>query len=87
MGNDAKYVIFEDFAAGPTAVVFPNWMDHNWFKDLWPTAEIISAGFVSFDADGGVQCYGKSHTLGVESRLDDVKIVRRQILGESPDWE
>lgn len=83
---DAKYVIFESVEAGPAAVVFPTWLDHNWFRDARPNAEIISAGFVSWSDNRQVAAFGQSSILKVKSRPEDSDIIARQ-LGVKSEWD
>lgn len=40
---------------------------------------IRSAGFVTVRDDGGVQCYGRSHGLGVAAHPDDTALLNRNL--------
>lgn len=75
---NAKYIV-----NGCDVVIFPGGFDHaetcrNLFGD---SEDVKGAGFVKFDGEGGVECFGRSESLDIDSRgeLDTVlaKIVLR----------
>lgn len=41
--------------------------------------DIVSAGFVSFDAQGRPTCHGQSDSLGLKARPEDTSILRAQM--------
>lgn len=67
-----KYVMFQ----GDNFVIIPNSMNHS---DVVETGTPVSAGFCSIGIEEGyfgesrykVTCWGKSHSLGLESRKED----------------
>lgn len=77
MFQKGKYIVVT-MKGNPTAVIFPSFVSH------WDMAarlgfhanEVDSAGFVSVNSNGTFQCYGKSDSLGKESKGErDVQLV------------
>jgi len=46
---------------------------NNWNREF-RFADIVSAGFVSFDG----KCYGRSESLGIDSRPEDTELYKKQ---------
>ncbi len=74
MNNNFKYIVdsLNGFA------IFPPYVDHDAIGRAMQKrgAEPISAGFIEIAHGGEVQCFGKSHSLGLVSRgEEDAKIV------------
>ena len=73
-----KYVIGQS-GGTPTPIIFPAWLDHAEFASFHPT----SAGTVQISADisehdsteAEAFCFGKSHTLDLESDPADSGII------------
>jgi len=72
-----KYVITRD----KVIIVFPELLEHRQFSNFEP----VSAGFISFGIGGNgqiaCQCYGKSISLGIESRPEEDTSIAMQQLG------
>lgn len=67
-----KYILFCKAMHGETIVLFPPHITHADIRDAFPHDEVLGAGFVRFDeTTKRLICYGKSTSLGVESRPDD----------------
>ena len=72
-----KYIMYEGPTGLPQIVLFDILVDHfDMVRDLRVTP--VSAGFVGIDEDS-VSCYGKSVTLGLEAREEDVTHFKRLI--------
>ena len=91
--NNAKYIIY-DYGGYDVAVIFHAVVDHSrMVEDVIPgdaygdkKAKVKGAGFVSIGVNREgfvVSCYGKSTTLGIESRGDEDAVVVRSTLGYS----
>jgi hypothetical protein len=65
--KEGKYIVFDD----GSATVFKVHRDHNWMSG---DRQAISAGFFRV-ANGQVECYGESTTLGVAVRNNDAEII------------
>jgi len=82
MTEKCKYIVFEDDLGLEVIIVFPNVVKHS---DIKVNGNIVSAGFITrwengLNYDCGYTCYGKSISLGVESRPEkDAKIAKRQL--------
>lgn len=61
-----KYVILRTMGE-EYAIIFPMYVNHSEFKHMGPR----SAGFCSYDEINGVSTFGKSESLGIESRDTD----------------
>lgn len=77
MGN-AKYIV-----NGCDVIIFPSSFDHaatcnNLFGN---TSEVKGAGFIKFDGDGGVECYGRSESLEIDSRGELDTVLAKITLG------
>ena len=70
-----KYVVTKN----NEIIVFSEILQHSEFKRFEP----ISAGFISFGINEkgrpSCSCYGKSISLGIESRLEDTDIAKKQL--------
>ena len=76
--NDTKYVRTND----DDVIIFPTSMEHSTFKHLG----IESAGFISIDKDS-VSCYGKSISLGLESKPSiDNLFAHQTVFGNTDDY-
>ena len=76
----SKFVIFQT-PEGEQAVIFPSeTIFHDEMASHFSTYEVVSAGFVSIDQNGKIECSGKSTGLDIASRgEDDVIIIERQL--------
>lgn len=82
MYSKGKYVVGEirtEFGTSMTAVCFNEVVPHSTFKPLFE--EILGAGFFGLSDQGEihVHVYGKSVSLGVESRPQDELQIRRAL--------
>ena len=78
-----KYIVFTDKRGVETGVVFSDLIDHSTFKSLGAT----SAGFcdivnIEYDTNSGKQLFniatwGRSVSLGLESKQGDDKIIKK----------
>ena len=74
-----KYIIFDDFAAMPTAILFPNRIGHAEMREQIPYAKVISAGYVEAPPGGDIRCRGSAPDLRTHSREDkDAAIIQKQ---------
>ena len=74
-----KYIIFDDFAAMPVAILFPNRIGHAEMREQIPYAKVISAGYVEALSSGGIRCRGLAPELQTHSREDeDAAIIQKQ---------
>ncbi len=75
MFTKTKYVITDH----NIIIIFPDYLEHRQFSSFNP----VSAGFISIGVNGKgamvCQCYGKSISLGLESREGDTKIAMQQL--------
>lgn len=57
-------------------VIFPSFLQHDTiaFKTISPHFKVVSAGFFQFE-DGKPYCFGRSHSLNLESRPEDSLII------------
>jgi hypothetical protein len=69
-----KYIMLKDKGI----VMFSGLLNHNEVAQAF-REKPLSAGFVSFDGSGGVNCYGESISLGIKSREEDGEIAQRQL--------
>lgn len=82
--RDFKYVVTQVEGCPEQIFVFPKTIDHDQFAEVlshlkegpdrnWtrPYRKPISAGFTD-----GVNCYGKSESLGIGSRLTDSDLLK-----------
>lgn len=71
-----KYVRLKEY---DSFIFFPEIIEHSEFKRLNP----ISAGFCYLnDAEcKEVKCFGRSISLGLDSKEDDTKLATKQVLG------
>jgi hypothetical protein len=76
--KEGKYIVFDDGSAS----VFKMHRDHNWMSG---GRQARSAGFFRV-ANGQVECYGESRTLGVAARNNDADIIAPclKLAGGSP---
>jgi hypothetical protein len=76
----SKFVIFQT-PDGEQAVIFPSeTFFHDEMASHFSTYEVVSAGFVSINQDGKIECSGRSTSLDIESRgEDDEIIIERQL--------
>lgn len=74
-----KYIVFKRNCL-EWAVIFPACWDHNsTAAQLLIEDVVVSAGFVTTDADGKLCAVGESVTLGVKSRRTDTALIREQL--------
>ena len=83
MSREMKYVVVESDEAGEQLFIFPKGIDHDEFASVlsyikhggqnWtrPCRLPVSAGFTD-----GARCYGRSETLGLESRKTDTELLQ-----------
>lgn len=84
---DAKYVIGDVIGKFGfiimTPFIFHPAIDHKTFCNNIRCQKIHSAGFVKIYGDDAIFCYGKSISLGVESRHEeDSEIIERLLKGD-----
>lgn len=73
-----KYIIFNDFAEIPVAILFPNRIGHEEMREQVPYTTVISAGYVELPSGGVIRCWGLAPDLMVSARPDeDAKIIAR----------
>ena len=77
-----KYVVIEELTLmGEAMYVFPDYIQHNEFVcNMDAEDRVVSAGFLYFSVKDDtieVEVYGKSVSLGVESRERDTRIAQR----------
>ena len=88
MMENPKYIVVQIFCGlmtMETPIVFPAYVGHNdMARSLGITPDdVLAAGFVAFapkkysDSVANVSTYGKSVTLGVESRPEDASLIRK----------
>lgn len=65
--KEGKYIVFAD----GTALVFENHYVHAWMSSGKPAR---SAGYFR-KANGKVECYGESETMGLRAQEDDADII------------
>jgi hypothetical protein len=79
-----KYVVVDD-GLNDLVIVFPEMMEHSRMQHLPGT--ILSAGFIAV-VDGKWSCYGKSVSLGLESRpKEDSKLANSMLKLETSRWD
>lgn len=80
--SKAKYVTGEvktDYGTIATAICFGDVLNHSDFANKF--TEIWGAGFFYIDQAGAVTAYGKSVSLGVESRPEqDAKMIEKALV-------
>lgn len=76
-----KYVIVNNGFVD-VIVVFPEVLKHSDFTESF--SNIVSAGYIKLTDNGMFECYGKSTSLGIESRPFDTDIANRQLFPD-PD--
>ncbi len=82
---NSKYVIFQT-PDGEQAVIFPSeTIFHDEMASHFSTYEVVSAGFVSIDQEGKIECSGRSTSLNIESRGEDDEIIIQRQLRERKD--
>ena len=70
-----KYVRLKDYNV---FIFFPEIIEHSTFRHLNP----VSAGFCYFDSEKEkVNCFGKSISLGIDSKPDDTDFATKQFYG------
>ena len=72
---ELKYVMVRETCLD-VPIVFPNLIKHS---EIARKEDIVSAGFCVIDGPENSQCYGRSDSLGIESRPEDTKILRRYL--------
>ena len=82
--DDGKYIII-DINGSDVPILFPSFIEHITMRNKFSNCDIISAGMFSVGVDKdneiSVSAYGKSVSLNVESRKEDVRIIKRIITG------
>ena len=79
----AKYVVL-DYSAihGETIFIFPESVTHKSFSlDMAATRPIVSAGFVHKSPMGKLHCYGRSESLGIDSRPGEDSLLANLMFG------
>ena len=82
-----KYIIVEMFSGVctfETTIVFPCFIGHDDMARAmgYKPEKVLAAGFVNVGVDYGeivVGTYGKSTSLGVESREEDARLIRKAL--------
>lgn len=80
MSSKMKYVVV-DTGLVDAIIVFPDVIQHNQFA-MFP-GEILSAGFISMNSDGKWSCWGKSVSLGLNSRPEEDSAIANRMLPTS----
>jgi hypothetical protein len=79
--SQAKYIVgevFSTYGTIPCAICFGESISHDALRPMF--AEIYGAGFFFINDEGEVKAYGKSVSLGVESREDkDAKMISKAL--------
>lgn len=75
-----KYIIVENGGL-EMPIIFNETFNHSFIAE--PHRKVVSAGFVILTRDGQVSAYGKSTTLGIDSRETDSELIKREILSET----
>ncbi len=71
----SKFIIFQT-PEGEKAVIFPSDdFYHDQMASHFDDYDVVSAGFVQFNENGAVQCFGTSESLGIGSRGEDDEII------------
>ncbi len=81
MITNSKYIVFDSFWV-EQAIVFPETMTHRQIANFVGMSKVISAGFISLGIENGgisVYPYGKSDSLEIGSRDEDVIHLRRTL--------
>lgn len=71
-----KYIIFSDFAAKETPVIFPERIMHDEMREQIPYAEVVAAGYVYLQ-NGTFRCQGESRELEAGARPEDSRVMAR----------
>jgi hypothetical protein len=69
-----KYVRLKNY---DSFIFFPQIIEHSTFSHLNP----ISAGFCYLNDDNVVKCFGRSISLGIDSRIEDTELATKQVYG------
>lgn len=78
-----KYLIMQDFSGQPVPFIFPRRVDHGDMRDQLPYTQVLSAGFVEYDA-GDFICHGGNAELQVQARpKEDAAIIAEALRPES----
>ena len=73
MFTGAKYIVFEIDTGRFHPALFPRAIEHSKFAGMMPDHyKPVSAGFVTM----GLECFGESMSLGLESIEGDTKLIR-----------
>ncbi len=82
MFNKMKYIVIDGLMA-ETPYIFPDSVQHSYVAQALSSGAnnvVISAGFVVHRADG-MQCYGRSVSLDIDSRPDVDSALINRLLG------
>lgn len=72
-----KYIVVE-VGGTEEAVLFPQWWNHKEVAERLELRHIVSAGFISRDRSGRLNCAGESVGLWVNSRpVEDLDLILR----------
>ena len=79
-----KYILFCTAMHGETIVLFPPHITHADMCSAFPRDKVISAGFLNFNEETKrFICYGKSTSLGVESRPEEDEFFANKLVAPS----
>ena len=74
-----KYIIV-DWNGLEVPLIFPCFWKHDDFaRNYWGMGPVVSAGFLKQDDCGNLYTTGRSDSLGVKSRPEDLEIITRQL--------
>lgn len=78
-----KYLIMQDFSGQPVPFIFPRRVDHGDMREQLPYAQVLSAGYVEYDASGFI-CHGGYPELNAQARpAEDAAIIAEALRPES----
>jgi hypothetical protein len=71
----SKFIVFQT-PEGEKAVIFPSTdFYHDQMSSHFADYDVLSAGFVQIIESGQIHCFGRSESLGIDSRGEDDEIV------------
>lgn len=77
--NNMKYIIFDN-GMNDFPIIFPNFIEHLAIAQMHSEWTPIRAGFIAFDWDGGLNCFGNSFSLKLESNSEiDNKLINKAL--------
>jgi len=71
-----KYIILDDGGLEMPVIFPPHW-DHAETAQKFPGREVLSAGFVGRQDGGALYVWGRSQSLNLPARPEDLEIIHR----------